>query len=295
MPSSGIATAILAALFMGTIGFFSRKTGLDPTVITFFRLFFGAAFLGLLLIATGRIRLLCQRPSWPVLLNGAMLAGFIVFYVQAMNLTTMANAIMVVYLAPLVSSIVAHFLLGEKLSLFSSLLIGLALFGFAMMMEFRLDISAEHLQGLAWAAAALLCYSSFILINRTGHSTAHVYTRTFHQLLAGAACMLPLIFTGLPEVAGYDWLWLLGAGLIPGFLGIFCAVAALEKLPAATYGTLAYFEPIFVVLIGWLAFAEALSPLQSAGCLLIIGCGVLKGLLSSTRNQSIRAGRHRLS
>lgn len=44
-----------------------------------------------------------------MIFNGALLAGFIIFYVQAMNLTSMANAIMLVYLAPVAASIFAHF------------------------------------------------------------------------------------------------------------------------------------------------------------------------------------------
>lgn len=284
---SGMVTAILAALFMGTMGFFSRMTGLDPAVITFFRLFLGAGFLCLLLVATGRSRLLFGRPSWPVLLSGTMLGGFILLYVQAMQYTTMANAIMVLYLAPLAASLYAHLFLNERLTASSGLLIALALFGFAMMLEFRLQFSGDHLRGLGWASLALLCYTAFILLNRTTSGRSHLYTRTLHQLLAGAACMLPLVVVGLPAAGlnGSDWLWLLATGLIPGFLGILCAVSALEQLPAATYGTLAYFEPIFVVLIGWLLFQESLSPLQGAGSLLIIASGAAKGYLARYRQR----------
>ena len=56
---------------------------------------------------------------------------------------------------------------------------------------------------------------------------------------------------------------------------------ALSTLPAATFGTLAYFEPIAVILFGWLIFQEALSPLQIAGCTLILGSGIVKAWLSA--------------
>ncbi len=280
----GIVTAILAGLFMGTMGVFSRKTGLDAQVITFFRLFFGAAFLTLLLLLTRRLRLLLTWPTWPVLVNGLMLAGFIIFYIQAMYLTSMAMAIMVLYLAPLVASIYAHFFLGEKLNLTSVALISAALFGFAMMMEFKLDLSSgtNHALGLGFSALGLACYSAFILINRIIDSRVHVYTRTFYQLLAGALCMVPFFITEVPAISSTNWLWLLGAGFIPGFLGILFAVIALERLPAATFGTLAYFEPIFVVVLGWMIFGETLNTLQMSGCLLILISGAVKGYLTAT-------------
>lgn len=280
----GIVTAILAGLFMGTMGVFSRKTGLDAEVITFFRLFFGAAFLTLLLVVTRRLRLLLVWPTWPVLINGLMLAGFIIFYIQAMYLTSMAMAIMVLYLAPLVASVYAHFFLGERLNLQSVVLICTALLGFAMMMEFKLDFSSgtNHVLGLGFATLGLCCYSAFILINRTIDSRIHVYTRTFYQLLAGALCMVPFFLTDFPRISGPNWLWLLGAGFIPGFLGILFAVIALERLPAATFGTLAYFEPIFVVILGWAIFGETLNSLQLSGCLLILVSGAVKGYLTAT-------------
>jgi drug/metabolite transporter (DMT)-like permease len=287
MNIGGVMTAILAGLFMGTMGVFSRKTGLDAEVITFFRLLLGAGFLTILMILTRRIRLLWCRPTWPVLINGLMLAGFIIFYVQAMYLTTMANAIMIVYLAPLAASIYAHFFLGEKLNLMSVALICTALFGFAMMMEFKIDFSSgsNHALGLGCAALSLCCYATFILINRKINAAIHVYTRTFYQLLTGALCMVPLFIADfpalIPALTGTTWLWLAGAGFFPGFLGILFAVIALERLPAATFGTLAYFEPIFVVILGWMIFGETLNSLQLAGCLFIIASGAVKGYLTA--------------
>ncbi|EKD38002.1 MAG: protein of unknown function DUF6 transmembrane [uncultured bacterium] len=229
------------------------------------------------------MRLLLVWPTWPVLVNGLMLAGFIIFYIQAMYLTSMAMAIMVLYLAPLVASVYAHFFLDERLNLPSVVLICTALFGFAMMMEFKLDFSSgtNHVLGLGFAALGLCCYSAFILINRTIASRIHVFTRTFYQLLAGALCMVPFFLSDFPEISGTNWLWLVGAGFIPGFLGILCAVIALERLPAATFGTLAYFEPIFVVVLGWAIFGERLNTMQLTGCLFILASGSIKGYLAA--------------
>lgn len=279
----GIVAALLSALLMGTIGVFSKITGLPAETVTFFRLFFGACFMLLFILAVRQGGVLRQWPTWPVLINGGMLSGFIIFYVQAMNLTTMANAIMLVYLAPLTASVYAHFFLGERLNRSSIALIVAALLGFAMMMEFRIDFSGSgnHLAGITLAAVASCCYAAFILINRTIKAHVHVYSRTFFQLLTGSLIMLPFLVARPPEISAGNWLWLVGTGLFPGFLAILCAVIALNVLPAATFGTLAYFEPIAVIAFGWLLFNESLSPLQIAGCLLILGSGIAKAWLSA--------------
>lgn len=278
MSTTGIITALFAALLMGTTGVFSRATGLEAEAFTFFRLILGAGFMLLFLIATSRLHLIWSRTSWPVLLNGTMLVGLIIFYVRAMEYTTMANAVMLLYLAPPVTAIYAHCFLGERLTRTSTFLIGLALVGFMMMMEFRVDFSGDGnlLKGLIFGLLSMCCYAAFILINRIIDASIHVYTRTFHQMLIGGLLMLPYNLLHWPDLPPRIWPWLVATGLIPGFFAILCAVIALSRLPAATFGTLAYFEPIAVVVFGWALFNESLSPLQCAGCLLIILSGTLK-------------------
>jgi len=70
------------------------------------------------------------------------------------------------------------------------------------------------------------------------------------------------------------------AAVLPGFLAIMLAVVALKALPAATYGTLAYLEPITVIILGWLLFDQSLNLLQMSGGGLIIVSGVVQAALS---------------
>ncbi len=278
MDLSAIIFAFLSAILMGTIGVFSKITGLSAEVITFFRLILGALFMFFFLVVQNRLRLIKRWPGRPVLISGCFLAGFIIFYVQSMNYTSMANAIMLIYLAPLIASIIAHFFLGERLSFRGFSLIMLALFGFWMMMEFRIEFSrqSDDFIGICFGILASLSYAGFILVNRLIGDDVHVYTRTFYQLLAGGCVMLPFITGSVHEVTGSHIPWLIGIGLFPGFLAIFFAVAALSRLPAAMFGTIAYTEPVAVIIFGWTLFNEALSPLQICGCLLIIAAGITK-------------------
>lgn len=269
-----------SAVLMGTIGVFAKITGLPAPIITFFRLLLGALFLLLFLAARGQLKVLRAWPSWPVLINGVLLAGFIIFYVQAMNYTSMAKAIMLVYLAPLNASVIAHFFLQERLNGWSTVLIFIAIFGFAMMMEFNLERSGSGREfiGLCYGLTAMWCYTGFILVNRRIKPEIDLFVRTYYQLLTGAVVMIPFMISGLTLVQPAHLGWLIGVGLFPGFLAILFAVIALSRLPAATFGTIAYIEPVAVVFFGWILFAETLSLLQISGCLLIIGAGIGKVL-----------------
>ena len=278
MDATAIVFAFLSAVLMGTIGVFSKITGLPAEIITFFRLMLGALFMILFVSMVGKLRLLRQWPTMLVLLSGVFLAGFIIFYVQAMNFTSMANAIMLVYLAPLMASIAAHYCLGERLTRSALGLIVLALFGFSMMMEFSLEVNWESREfiGMCFGFSALLSYGGFILVNRMIRQDEHVYCKTFYQLFIGGCVMVPFISESIHDVTMEQLPWLFAVGFFPGFLAIFFAVAALSRLPTAMFGTIAYTEPVAVVIFGWAIFQETLSPMQLAGCLLIIASGIIK-------------------
>ncbi|OOV87978.1 DMT family transporter [Oceanospirillum linum] len=283
--SSGrfLIAAALSAFFMGTIGTISHYAGVSAEAVTFYRLFFGALLMALFLLATRQKEKLIVWPGVKVLLTGAFLAGFVVFYVLSMQYTSMANAIMLIYLAPVAASVVAHFFMGERLTGASVGLILLALFGFAMMMEFNLSLKgrADEALGLFYGLCAMACYAAFILTNRLIEARVHVLTRSGYQMFAGALCMLPLMLLQGDVISLPQWGWLVLAGIVPGFMAIVLAVVALRALPASTFGTLAYLEPITVVALGWLLFGQSLNLLQLSGCGLIMFSGVAQALLSS--------------
>lgn len=283
-----LLSAAFSAVFMGTIGAISVYAGVGAETVTFYRLFIGAVLVAVYLLATRQHSKIFMWPGMKVLVTGAFLAGFVMFYILAMDYTKMANAVMVLYLAPVTASVAAHFFLGERLTSASVGLVGFALLGFAMMMEFNFNLSgrAEEAIGLAYAFCAMLCYSAFMLTNRSMDDRVHVFSRSGYQMLAGALCMLPLVLLESEVISGAQWGWLIAAGILPGFLAILLAVIALRSLPAATFGTLAYLEPITVVALAWILFDQGLNSLQLAGCALIILAGIAQALLLNRRSEA---------
>ncbi|WP_235363917.1 MULTISPECIES: DMT family transporter [Shewanella] len=277
LPSQAIMMALGSAILMGTIGALARQTALDASVITFYRLLIGALCLLLYMLVTGKGGQIWHKPSKRHLLNGALLAGFMVFYVQSIGYINMANAVMVIYLAPLVSAIGAHFYFHERLHQQALLAIGLALIGMMAILPSIDSLSGqpEELKGYGFALLALLSYSGFMLINRRPAS-ASPYQSTLIQLIFGALCLLPFALHQAVVPTANQWFWLALIGIFPGFLAILFAVKALRLLPAATFGTLAYIEPVTVVILGWSLFAEHLSMSQLIGCGLIIIAGLLQ-------------------
>jgi len=238
------------------------------------------------MLSTSKRKQILHRPTKRTIINGVLLAGFMVFYIQAMNYTSMENAVMLVYLAPLLYAVIAHFIFSEKLNFLNLVVIVLALIGFAMMMEFSISLSdsADESLGLFYGVLSLLAYAGFMLINRKPSDSTH-YQSTLIQLLTGALCMLPFILLS-PNVPSLEQsYWLLAIGILPGFIAILCAVKALRNLPSVTFGTVAYIEPVAVVCFAWWLFGETLNTTQLLGCSLIIGAGIVQAVLSKSEKR----------
>src|SRR3989338_8424589 len=271
--------AALAAAMMGTIGVIARYSEVDPASLTFYRLGLGAVILALYLALTGQLRLLAGKPAVLVLVNGVLLASFILCFLSAIQTISLTLAILLVYLAPALSAILPHFLFAERLTSRTFLLIILAFFGFAMLQEFKIDSRVEQQQGLWYALLSLITYTTFILLNKKVPDTVPLYHKSFYQLLVGSLCVLPLMLHQ-PWPAAEQWLWLVAAGLFPGFLALIFALQAIQHLPTWVFGTLAYLEPVVVIIAALLLFAEPMSLLQWLGALLILACGVAQAWLS---------------
>jgi len=278
--------ALLSAIAMASSGVIARLSAIGAAELTFYRLAVGAACLWLFVCLRGQVHELKQKPDWRMALNGIMLASFMLAFLKAISYISLANAIMLVYLAPPLSALIAHYFFAESLDLRSSLLILLSFFGFAMMQEFKLDLVVTPAQwpGFCYGMLSLFTYTAFLLLNRHATSGHSQFQRTFYQLLIGACCVLPFL-TDASVPQAQDWIWILLAGIFPGFLAIYFAILALTRLPTRVFGTLAYVEPVTVILAGWWLFGETLSALKICGVALILLAGAMQALLSKPQPQ----------
>ena len=272
--------ALISAVSMASSGVIARLSGLAPAELTFYRLFVGAICLFALVLLLGKQAELKQKPDRRIVLNGVLLASFMMCFLKAISFISLANAIMLVYLAPALAAIAAHFLFHEKLDLASGLLIVLSFLGFAMLQQFKLDLVLTEAQwpGFVYGMLSLFTYTGFLLANRHSGQSESPLQRAFYQLMIGALCVLPFLnATPLPNIDELPWVFL--AGFFPGFLAIYLAIIALEHLPTRVFGTLAYIEPVAVILAGWWLFQEKLSLLQVGGVALILLAGLVQSVL----------------
>lgn len=291
--TSATLAAAIAAISMGSIGLISRLSQTDSITVTYYRLGIGALLILLLLVITKRGSILKTRPAPLTLLGGIFISGFIFCYIEAMQHTTMAVAVITLYAAPALASLIGHFFLKDRLSRRASVSVAISIGGFLLVILGAGEQGQATAIGFSFALASMVCYCAFLLINKANSSeNSNVLGNTFWQMLAGALLLLPMMLMGESSVQSpAQWGWMFLAGLIPGFIGLSLAIFAVERMRSASFAAISYLEPVTALLLGWTVFNESLSPMQILGAGIIISNSLIEAYMSRTRTQQTSLAR----
>jgi len=286
----GYTAAITSVMLMSPLGVFVRNISANEYIVTFARLSIGLVFLVCFLYwkkATNHIKL--SKYPYPLLVTGILMAMAILCYTNAINSTTLANAVFLLYLGPLLAVGISAILLREKFTLLNAGILFLAFLGFLFLLEFNVPSSMQESTGYLWGVGAAICYALFIVLNRKIPDEIPVLTRTFYQLLFGAMTMLPFLDVSIFSMTINDIYWLIAIGFFQGFLAISLAILAIKHLKTIEYGTISYIEPLMAALIGYALYSENLTLLQLIGCAVVIFGGLLQMIVTKSHNNAHRA------
>ena len=274
--------------------------GINAWTLSELRAMGAAAFLLLILLATGRRgRMRIDRSQWPrMLLYGLIGLGVLQsLYFEALDRIPIGLGILIEFLAPLWVALWARFVQNQKVRpiLWPALLItfvGLALVAGA---QFR-DLDPI---GLASAFGASLCFAVYFIAGERLVGEYDPFVVSFWGfLIAGvgwalASLVLPMITQPwlVDYTAAVTLPDALGAAVVPiGLLVLWIVVmgtvlpfgtetSAMQWVPATVVSVLAMLEPVGSAIIGRWWFDEQVSPIQMAGAALVL-CGITMAMLS---------------
>ena len=277
--------AISAAVLMGSLGIFVRNISADGMIIAFARLSLGFIFL-LGYLGLNRNLRVAKVSFSPYLVASGLSMGLCVWsYIKAIAHTSLANAVFLLYLGPLLAAGFAYFLLREKIALPSILLMSLAFVGCLFVLQFDFSLSRANALGYIYGLLSAFCYALIIITNRKIPAQVSPLGRSFYQLLIAALSLSPFLAGHNIHLSFQDLPWLLAVGFFQGFLGLTLMIFAIRHLTAYEYGILSYLEPVTASLIGVVIYAEPMSLRQALGGSLIILSGLAQ-LWVAQPNQS---------
>jgi drug/metabolite transporter (DMT)-like permease len=290
-PTRGYAAILGAASMWGTIGVFFTilhfTYGMSALSIGFLRAFFAAVFIVLFLALFKRDAFKLNRELLVIyILFGLFgVAFFYVLNAEAVILTNVATASVLLYTAPIFVTLFAWRLWNEPLTPRKIIAVLAAFLGCALVAR-AYDPGALQLNGIGVliAAAAGFTYALFTILSKYLSTRASPWTTVTYSLVFGSLFLLPLQFFPIPGLGepGYEvlanepraWLALLGLCLGPTLGSYALFNIGLKTVQAGVASVIATIEPIVAVIAGYVLFGQTLEPLQLVGAVIIIAAGL---------------------
>lgn len=287
----GYAFILGAASMWGTIGIFFTVLhftyGLSALSIGFLRAGIAAIFLvvGLALWKREALKLSRDLVVLYALFGLFGIAFFYVLNTQAVILTNVATASVLLYTAPVFVTLFAWRLWQEPLTPRKIAAVIAAFSGCALVAR-AYDPGALQLNGVGVlvAAASGFTYALFTVFSKYLSTRASPWTTVTYSLVFGALFLLPLQFLNLPGLGapGYEtaqreplaWLALLGLCIGPTLGSYALFNAGLTTTQASVASVIATIEPIVAAVAGFVIFGQVLEPLQIVGAAIIIGAAL---------------------
>ncbi|MDN3017084.1 EamA family transporter [Paenibacillus sp. BSR1-1] len=283
---NGKLKLIITMLIFGSIGVFVKKIDLTSSEIAFLRGIIGSLFL---LIVSFIVK---HKPSFQalkqnailLLVSGAAIGLNWIFLFQSYRYTTISNATISYYFAPIFVMILAPWVLKEKLTSTKVICIIMAMIGLFLIVNpgsGNSSGSENNVVGILYGLSAAAFYASVILMNKFIKNLSG-FEITLVQLMAGSLVLLPYVvwqshldFSGINSTSV---IFILIIGIIHTGLAYFLYFTSLQELKGQTIAVLSYIDPISAVLIAAIFLHESMSLIQILGGVLVLGATFLSEL-----------------
>lgn len=276
---------ITALLIFGTIGLFVKNIELSSSEIALTRGFIGGVTL---ILATIFLK---KKISFEAIKNNLYLLIFSglavglnwIFLFQGYKYTSISNATLSYYFAPVFVTILAPFILKEKLTLSKFLCVLMALVGMFCIVGVDGINGGSDLIGIVYGLLAAGFYASVILMNKflKGIDSIEI---TVIQLISATITLLPYVLyvegLGILSVSSVSIPYILILGIVHTGIAYLLYFSSLQGLKGQTIAVLSYIDPVFAIIISAVILKEQLGFLQIIGGVLILGSSFLSEFLN---------------
>ena len=283
-----IIVSAVAFGFMALFASWARRDGVSTEMLLLLRFGIAGTALAGWMLAT--------RARWPrgrdaviaLLMGGGLYAGMSLCYFHGLRHIPAGLVALLLYLYPVIVTILSRLILHERIAPMRLLAIVLALIGLALTVG---PLAIEALRnapidggggrnavlGIALGIGSALCYSIYILVGGsvTKRSGA-IPVATFVMLAATMVFALIALPRGdaLPS-SMTGWSGTIGLALFSTLLAITAFLAGLQRVGAVQASTLSTLEAVTTVIVGAAFLGDAFKPIQIAGGALILIAAIM--------------------
>lgn len=276
---AGYLFILAAAVVWGSIGVVGRvafRSGVTPLEAAFFRAAISFVTLLVIVMATDH-GILRVQPRDLSLFAAFGLIGIAVFffvYLSAVNRTSVATAVILLYTAPAFVIVISALVFGERLSTAKAWAVGLAFAGCVLVVRgFDLRGLRLNLPGVLAGLASGFTYAMYSIFGKTALRRYSPLTTLTYALgfgtvfLAGVAVPSGAVRFTHPPTA---WWAIFYLALATTLLAQWLYLSGLRQVEAGRASLVATLEPVVAVLLGYTLLGEVLDVWQILGGMLVL-------------------------
>lgn len=223
--------------------------------------------------APGDVRMVTGHGSRLLWLPGLAFAGDLAAWHKAFEFTTLANATLLANLAAIIVAVVGYVWLRERLGWTFVLGATVAFVGTGVLLGVDLGRGRDPLIGDLLGLLTACFYASYLLlvkVLRRDFTVAHIMAYSSTVSAIGLLVIAALSGERLAPRTWEAWSAVVALALVSHVGGQGLIAYAMAHLPAS-FATLSLLvQPVVTATVSWVLFAQALSPLQIGGGLLLL-------------------------
>lgn len=292
MDKKACCCILLAGSCWGFLGFYVRHMtamGLDLIQIIFLKMFFGILFLSVFCIIKDR-SLFCfhLRDIWFLAASGLIsLLAFNLFYYKAMEYTTLAVAVALLYVAPAFSMLFSAILFKERVTARKVCSVIVIIVGCSCAGGLFSGKAYLTFAGLCFSLLAALSYSLYGIFGKFASERGyHPYTTSLYNMIFAFLAVLPFVdFPGMISVMSVPLIICgIGIGVPSGAIAYVLYTSGVKTVDPGAAMVLGTAEPVVGTLLSVFVFREPMTFWIILGIVLII-LGIIVMSLEQNRIQ----------
>lgn len=251
--TAGLAAVHIAVLMWGFGGLFAKWVELSPWLLVFWRLLFATPALAAVIRIRGEgFPLPRARIGWLVAVNGAVLAVHWTAFFHAVQVSTVAVALLGYVSAPVFAVILEPFFFPEPFSRRSLGAAALIVAGMAIIVP-HWDWSDSIFQGLLWGLLSGFTFAVLILLNRFLVRHLGSFVLAFYLDASALVVLIPVAAWSWTLPTPEDFALLVLQGIVFTAVSHTLFIWGLQTVRAHVAAIVGSLEPIYgIALAAWL-------------------------------------------
>lgn len=268
----GVLGALVAVAAWGLSGVIAKGVDMSGIALGAYRFTMYAVFVGLFMAARGqRLTLRIMRLSmW----GGLALGLDVALFFSAVKLTTVANATVIGSMQPIVVSVVAYKLFGERIARRDILLAAVALAAVVVVVMGAGESPGWSLRGDILAVGAVFVWAGYFVFSKQAKGLMSPGEYTLGAALwAGLSnfVMGVLFAQDLSWPTAESWIGLAVLAFGAGLLGHQLMNWAIQQIPLWLSSTLTLLIPVVSASAAWIFLDESLDAAQVVAMAVVLG------------------------